>query len=134
MFLYYIYLACSSQEQAVPRPLSPSGNTANSVQVEGNNNSSLGQLEEEEERLQQEKNLDEGFTTALIIRAYDEKVVDSTSPATAPLSFDSVTKSTETINISGPIATASANRVSDDAGSGDSRMNSDGEPLLETSV
>ena len=137
----YTLLICSSEEQAAPRPVSPSGNMTNSVQAEGNSNSSLGQLGEEEEKLQQEKNLDEGITTALIIHADDKKVVDpdvmlcgSISPATAPLSFDSVTKTTETIDISGPIATASANRVSDDTGSGDSRMNSDGEPLLETYV
>ena len=138
----FIYLlACRSQKQAASHALSPSGNTVNSVQAEGNNNSSLGQLGEEEEKLQIEKNLDEGFTTALIIHADDEKVVDpdvmlcdSTSPATAPLSFDSVPKTTETINISGPIATTSANRVSDDTGSGDSRMNSDREPLSETYV
>ena len=50
--------------------MTPSGNMANPVQAEGNSSSncSLGQLGEEEEKLQQETNLDEGFTT--VVRAF----------------------------------------------------------------
>ena len=78
--------------------MAPSGDTANSVQAEGNSNSSLGQLGEDEEKFQQEMNLDEGFTTTVIVHADDEKVVDPNE--------DYITT----------------------VGSGDSRMNSDKEP------
>ena len=98
------------------------------MQAGGNSNNCLGQLGEEEEQLQQEKKLNEDYTTHTID---NEKVVgphvmlhESSSLATAPLSLD------ETIHMSNPSATTAADS---DTGSEDSRMNSDKEPLLENS-
>ena len=121
------YLACRYQ----PIQVSLSGNRENCMQAGGDSNSSLGQLGEEEEKLQQEKKLNEDHTMPRDIdnekiMGPDVMLCDSTSLATASLSFDSVTKTTETINI----ATAAADSISDDTGSEDSRMNSDREPLL----
>ena len=100
------------------------------MQAGGDNNSSLGQLGEEEEKLQQEKKFNEDYTMHNIdnekIMVPDVMLCDSTSLATAPSSFDSGTKTTETVNIT----TTAADNVSDDTGSEDSRMNSDMEPLL----
>ena len=112
-----------------PIQVSPSGNRENCMQAGGDSNSSLGQLGEEEEKLQQEKKLNEDYT----MHIDNEKIVnpdvmlcESTSLATAPLSFDSGAKTTETVNRT----TRAADSISDDTGSEDSRMNSDREPLL----
>lgn len=136
-------MACSYQEQAVPSPVSPSGDAANSMQAEGNSNRCLRQLGEEEEKLQREKKVDvsEDYTIHNIDNR-NLKVVgpavtlhDSSSLATAaaPLSLDPVTnlKSADTVcGVSGHTAT---NAADSDTGSEDSRMNSDREALLDNS-
>ena len=87
--------------------------------VGGNGNNGLQQLGEEEEKLQQEKKLNEDYTVD--INTDNEKVVgpavtlcDSSSLATAPLSIDPVNKTA----------------ADSDTGSEDSRINSDRESLL----
>ena len=84
--------------------------------VGGNGNNGLQQFGEEEEKLQQEKKLNEDYTVD--INTDNEKVVgpavtlcDSSSLATAPLSIDKTAADSDT-------------------GSGDSRINSDRESLL----
>ena len=127
MLNLFLFLVYSYQDQAAPCPVSPSGDAANSMQAGGNSNSSLGQLGEEEEMLRREKKLNEDCTMPdnEKMAGPDVTLRDSTSLATASLSFDP-----EAINTNGPIATTAADS---DTGSEDSRMNSDREPLLENS-
>ena len=137
VYSYIFAWACSYQEQAVPSPVSPSGDIANSMQAGGNSNSCLTQLGEEEEKLKQEKKRNEDYTMHIVDNG---KVVgpavtlhDSSSLATtaASLSLDPVTKSANTVyDVSGHTAT---NAADSDTGSEDSRMNSDREPLLDNS-
>ena len=132
-------MACSYREQAVPSPVSPSGDAANSMQAGGNSNSCLRQLGEEEEKLQQEKvdvsedhNIDNG-NLKIVGPAVTLHDSSSLATAAAPLSLDRVTnlKSADTVyGVSGHTAT---NAADSDTGSEDSRMNSDREALLDNS-